>query len=141
MSNTSHRLHQCDHIGILTNNAHALQFFYTEKLNFTYEREEILNGSVFEHIFGVSMDCRFIRLTTGEFMIELFEPLDAKARPRTAEVAGLNHFGYCVKNREDFVNQLRTKDVNVIEVKRNGHIVYFVCDPDGNRIEIRECSK
>ncbi len=132
-------LHHCDHIGILTNNAGLLLSFYTEKMDFTRTREELLDRSLVEQIFDFAADCRFIKLTAGNFMIELFEPLHAEARARTAAVAGLNHFGYCVKDRGDYINQLRMKNVDIIEVRRNSHTAYFVSDPDGNRIEIRQC--
>ncbi len=141
MNNTIQGSHRCDHIGILTNNARVLVDFYTEKMDFRNEKEETLNSSVFNKIFGFAVDCRFIKLSAGEFMLELFEPVKAKARARTTKMTGLNHFGYCVKNRRDYVNRLRKKNVDIIEVTRNSHTVYFVCDPDGNRIEIRECAK
>jgi catechol 2,3-dioxygenase-like lactoylglutathione lyase family enzyme len=138
MNTASSAPHGCDHIGILTNNAHTLITFYTEKLDFQREREEVLPRSIFEQIFGFATDCRFVRLSAGDFALELFEPLRAQARTRTAEVTGLNHFGYCVQNKQDYVDRLREKNVDIIEVKRSSHTVYFVCDPDGNRIEIRE---
>lgn len=141
MNNTSQISPQCDHIGILTNNARMLLSFYTEKMGLIHKKEEILSSSVFEKIFGFAVDCRFIRLTAGDFMLELFEPINAKASARTAKMTGLNHFGYCVENRLDYVNQLRKKNVDIIEVKRNSHTVYFVSDPDGNQIEIRESVK
>lgn len=141
MNDTLRISHRCDHIGILTNNARGLLNFYTKKMDFIHEKEEILSGSVFKKIFGFTMDCRFIRLSAGDFMLELFEPANGTACMRTAEMTGLNHFGYCVKNRRDYVNQLRKKNVDIIEVRRNSHTVYFVSDPDGNRIEIRDCVK
>lgn len=141
MNDTSRWSHRCNHIGIFTNNARALLSFYTEKMDFIYKKEEILSSSVFEKIFGFAMDCRFIRLSAGNLMLELFEPVKAKARARNIKMTGLNHFGYCVKNRLDYVNRLRKKDVSIIEVRRNSHTVYFVSDPDGNRIEIRNCVK
>jgi len=140
VNGTARISHRCDHIGILTNNAGALLNFYTEKMDFIHEKEEILSSSVFEKIFGFAVDCRFIRLSAGDFMLELFEPARRSACMRTAEMTGLNHFGYCVKNRRDYVDRLRKKNVGIIEVKRDSHTVYFVSDPDGNRIEIRECA-
>ena len=71
-------------------------------------------------------------------MLELFEPLSTKVREAISRVSCLNHWGYCVENREDFVQNLREKDVPVIEIKRNGRTVYFVTDPDTNLIEIRD---
>ena len=72
-------------------------------------------------------------------MVELFEPLSPDIRKGISRVAGLYHWGYCVDNREDFVKRLRTKNVPVIKIDRNGRSVYFMTDPDENRIEIRDC--
>ncbi len=132
-------IHRCDHIGILTNNAQRLGRFYLHKLDFKKIKEEVLDASTFNKIFGFSVRTRFIRMATDGLMLELFEPLGKKARANAVNNAGLNHFGYCVKNRLNYVKRLRKKRVKIIEIERNGHRVYFVSDPDGNRIEIREC--
>lgn len=134
-------IHRCDHIGILTNDAQRLIRFYTKKLDFRKIKEDVLDASTFGIIFGFSVSTRFIKLSTDGLMLELFEPLKKKARSNTMNTTGLNHFGYCVKNRRDYVKRLQKKKVKIIEIKRNGHTVYFVSDPDGNRIEIRECVK
>jgi len=43
-----------------------------------------------------------------------------------------------VGNREAFVQKMKEKGVAIIEVQRNDHLVYFIKDPDGNLIEIRD---
>ena len=136
---TTERIHICDHIGILTNDAQRLIRFYTHKLDFKKIKEDILDASTFGTLFGFRVSTRFIRLSTDGLMLELFEPLEKKASSNTVTSTGLNHFGYCVRNRLNYVKLLHKKKVNIIEIKRNGHTVYFVTDPDGNRIEIREC--
>ena len=135
---TAESIHRCDHIGILTNDAQKLIRFYTKKLDFKKIKEEILDAATFGRIFGFRTSTRFIRLSTGGLMLELFEPLKKKASSNTSSSTGLNHFGYCVKNRLNYVRRLQRKKVKIIEIERNGHTVYFVSDPDGNRIEIRE---
>ena len=129
----------CDHIGFFTKNAEKLVEFYTGVLEFVVTQESVLTGSIVNAIFGLESDCRFVKLVKGDFMLELFEPLSPDIRKGISKVAGLNHWGYCVDNREDFVKNLRTKNVPVIEIKRNGRSVYFMTDPDENRIEIRDC--
>ncbi|MCK4941903.1 VOC family protein [candidate division WOR-3 bacterium] len=129
----------CDHIGFFTKNAEKLVEFYTGVLEFVVTQESVLTGSIVNAIFGLESDCRFIKLVKGDFMVELFEPLSPDIRERISKVAGLNHWGYCVDNREDFVKRLRTKNVPVIKIERNGRSVYFMTDPDENRIEIRDC--
>ena len=131
----------CDHIGIFTNNSKKLLSFYTKKLGFKNENESILPKRIIKSIFGISFDCKFIKLVSGNMMIEIFEPLSARMRKRINKSMGYNHWGYCVADKIQFVKKLKRKGVNIIEVKRNDHVVYFITDPDGNLIEIRECSK
>lgn len=133
--------HRCDHIGIFTNNSRKLLNFYIKKLGFRKEKESILPKSIVKSIFDVSYACKFIRLVSGDMMIEIFEPTSPRMRKRIKNSIGYNHWGYCVDNRKKFVQKLKQKKVNVIEVKRNDHIVYFITDPDENRIEIREYKK
>jgi catechol 2,3-dioxygenase-like lactoylglutathione lyase family enzyme len=129
----------CDHIGLYTNNSKKLEKFYLKILGFKKEKEEILPKSIFKLIFGIPTDCRFIRLYADNMKLEIFEPISTPAKKRVANIASINHWGFCVEDRKKFVQKLKIKKVKIIEVKRNGHTVYFVTDPDGNRIEIREC--
>ena len=130
--------HKCDHIGIFTNDSRKLLNFYIKKLGFRKEKESILPKSIVKSIFGISCDCKLIKLASGNMMIEIFEPVSFRMRKRIKSSIGYNHWGYCVANRKKFIQKLKQKKVNVIEVKRNDHIVYFITDPDENRIEIRE---
>lgn len=131
----------CDHIGLFTDNATRLKEFYVDMLGFSVMHESVLPMSTVEEIFGVKCDCRFIKLSKNDFMLEIFEPLSTNLGKRVASSAGVNHWGHCVDNREAFVQELRRSGVHVIEVERNGRSVYFITDPDENRIEIRECHK
>lgn len=133
--------HRCAHIGVYTNHSKKLVDFYTKKLRFRKIKEETLEMPILEQIFGVSADCLFVRLISDSTMLEIFQPITRRARKCLRNSIGINHWGYCVDNREKFVQRLRKQSVHVIEIKRRDHSVYFVADPDGNRIEIRECKK
>jgi catechol 2,3-dioxygenase-like lactoylglutathione lyase family enzyme len=131
----------CDHIGIYTNHARKLEKFYTQKLGFKKEKEEILGQSIVELIFGLRAQLKFIRLTSGSMMIELFEPQSVRIKKKMSSITGYHHWGYCVPDRIKFVKKLKRQGVHVIEVKRNKHTVYFITDPDENLIEIRNIVK
>ena len=90
-----------------------------------------------EHIFGIPTSCNLTKLTFGRIVLEIISPQDLPLRKRSYDISGYNHWGYQVGDREKFVRRLRRRGVPVIEVQRNDHTVYFVKDPDGNRIEIR----
>lgn len=128
----------CDHVGLFTNDCERLMNFYVEKLGFKKEKTTMLPESLIEPIFGVASDCRFIKLAADNVIIEIFQPTSIRATTRLSSSAGLNHWGYCVGNREKFVEALKEKKVAIIEVRRNAHKIYFIEDPDGNRIEIRD---
>ncbi|MGD2279185.1 MAG: VOC family protein [Candidatus Omnitrophota bacterium] len=141
------RRQTCDHIGIFTTDAKRLVSFYKNKLGFKEERKRtVLPRSLMKIIFGVSSECEFIRLVPapvkkGEkpgLMIEIFEPALKRLKKNSGSAAGLNHWGYSVGDRERYCRKLKKKKVKIIEVKRGDHRTYFIKDPDGNRIEIRD---
>jgi catechol 2,3-dioxygenase-like lactoylglutathione lyase family enzyme len=128
----------CDHIGLFTADAEKMQEFYMQALGFEFGSETILSGPVVADIFGIAADCRFIKLQKDGFMIEIFEPLSLRLQKQITSRIGINHWGYCVTERDIMLEKLRKQNVPIIEIKRNGRIVYFLLDPDGNRIELRE---
>lgn len=130
----------CDHIGIFTNNYDRLVNFYIGKLGFRKEKEGVLPKSIIEPIWGLASDCKFIRLVSGDVKIEIFDPITIDLREKIGDIIGYNHWGYEVEDREEFCRKLKRKKVNLIEVKRDNHMIYFVKDPDGNTIEIRQLS-
>lgn len=129
----------CDHIGLFTHNSESLVGFYVEMLGFEMKEASILPKSIAETVFGVASDCRFLKLSRHEFVLEIFEPLSPDAIEIKPDGTGINHWGYCVKNRTAFMGKLRKEGFEITVVNRNEHYVYFLKDPDGNRIEIREC--
>lgn len=128
----------CDHIGIFTYRADRLVKFYTGKLGFALVKDDVLPRTMTKAIFNVARDCRFIKLAAGNLALEIFEPVGDKAKPGAPGAAGFNHFGLQVGDRKKFVAGLRRKKVRIIDVRRNGRSVYFIADPDGNRIEIHD---
>lgn len=132
---------RCDHIGLLSQNAGELTAFYTEVLGFEITAESTLPESIVQSIFGLSDECRFVKLHKDGFMIEIFQPLSAGLSKWFAGVVGINHWGYCVDDRNAFVDKMRRDGHQLVEIDRTGRSVYFLIDPDGNRIEIRECPR
>ena len=128
----------CDHVGLLTNNAKGLEDFYIEKFGFKKEKETVMESVLFNKIFGIDSAAKFIRLKADNMKLELFEPESLSLENHTDKTAGFNHWGYVVGHRAEFCAELKRKDVDVIEVEIKGDIKYFVKDPDANLIEIRD---
>lgn len=131
----------CDHVGVFTTNTETMKDFYTSILGFESGSESVLSASIVDRIFGIAVDCRFIKLHKDGFILEIFEPISGEFRKRAADQVGMNHWGYCVADRDGFVEELRDKHIPVIEIQRGGRSAYFLVDPDGNRIELREGSQ
>jgi catechol 2,3-dioxygenase-like lactoylglutathione lyase family enzyme len=134
----------CDHLGLLTDDIDGLALFYGQAFGFTVERDEVLSLSVARSIFDIGSACRFVKLTAVDreggtaVALELFQPLDMKLESCRGTTAGYNHWGLRVGDRAGVARTLRNRRVPVIEVDREGHSVFFVKDPDGNLIELRD---
>jgi catechol 2,3-dioxygenase-like lactoylglutathione lyase family enzyme len=129
----------CDHVGLFTENAQRIKDFYMRVFGFELGDETILSGAVVADIFGLNADCRFIKLRKEGFVIEVFEPLLPRLQKQLASRVGINHWGCCTKERAALTRKLQEENIPIIEIKKDGHSVYFVVDPDGNRVEVREC--
>ena len=133
----------CDHIGILTGNADVLLRFYRDVLGFEIVKDEIVDSDLMDSIFGEPGDCRLIKLShpsgkDGAVNIEIFAFKDHAAGRRRPRSPGYNHWGFRVGDRRAYIARMKKLGVAVTDVLRGKHHVYFICDPDGNRIEIRD---
>jgi catechol 2,3-dioxygenase-like lactoylglutathione lyase family enzyme len=111
--------------------------FYVGKLGFEMEKDETLPPSIAERIFHISSGLRFVRLICNDVKVELFEPLQERYGERSDLCHGYHHWGFVTGDREAFSERLKREGVDVVELDRDGHMVYFARDPDSNLIEIR----
>ncbi len=138
----------CDHIGLCTADAERLVDFYRQAFGLEVTREEVLPPSLAEAVFGVPDRCRFVKMApppragaSGEppvITVELFQPLGMPLPRRDPLGVGVNHWGLRVGDRQRAAEALSARGVTVIEVARGGRPIFFVRDPDGNLIELRE---
>ncbi len=126
------------HLGLISDDPTALIRFYTEKLGFSEGENRTIPSDLVHEIFGLPVECRMTKLHRGEMILEVFSPLGLEIEPRADTQAGYNHFGLWVEDKKQFCRQLAEQGVEVIETPYKDRFVYFVKDPDGNRIEIFE---
>lgn len=127
-----------DHIGLWTQDAFKLIKFYKDKLGFKVISSQRLTKEIVKKIFGLNTACCFYRLQSEGLKLEIFEP-HRKFRTKKHKIfSGIHHFGLVVEDRETFIKNARKQKIKIIKIRRNSHIVYFIKDPDGNMIEIRE---
>lgn len=110
-----------------------------QKLGFTKEKEEKLSRSLMQSVFGVASEGKFTRLVSGDMRMEIFGLIGGHLQKKDNRTIGYNHWSACVTDKKKFLSGLKRKGVKIISIKRNDHLVSFVKDPDGNRIEVKEC--
>lgn len=131
-----------NHIGIFTGHHRRLLDFYLPALGFKKEYQALLPKEVMYPIFRIPYECHMVKLVRDDIALEIFWLDDYKLKSAGRWTAGYNHFGLEVKDREKFLKRLKAKfKARIIKVGRGSHFVYFIQDPDGNRIEIKETAK
>lgn len=131
-----------NHIGIFTGHHKRLLDFYRSALGFKKEYQTILPGEVMYPIFGIPHECHMVKLIGGGIALEIFWLDDYKLKSAGRWMSGYNHFGLEVKGRDRFIKRLKTRfKAKIIKADRGGHFVYFIRDPDGNLIEVKEALK
>lgn len=126
------------HLGLISDNSPVLIRFYTEKLGFSEGESRTIPRDLVKNIFGLPAECRMTKLHRGEITLEVFSPQGLGLAPRADTQAGYNHFGLWVEDKRQFCSKLAEQGAEVIEAPYQDRVVYFVKDPDGNRIEIFE---
>ena len=126
------------HLGLISDDPATLIRFYTEKLGFSEGEHRTIPRDLVQEIFGLPVECRMLKLHRGDITLEVFSSQDIKLTPRADTQIGYNHFGLWVEDKKQFCRQLADQGVEVIEAPYKDRFVFFVKDPDGNRIEIFE---
>ena len=112
--------------------------FYTQKLEFSIMKKEKLSKSVMRSVFGLASEGEFTRLVSGNAKIEIFHTTTGCLRKNDNQTCGYNHWAMRVEDKNEFIRKIIKKGVRIVHIKRNDHSVYFIKDPDGNRIEIKD---
>jgi glyoxylase I family protein len=123
------RLH---HIAIICSDYERSKQFYTEILGFTIDNE-VYREERQSYKLDLSLN--------GEYLIELFSFPDPPQRPSRPEATGLRHIAFGVKDIEQSVEFLLSKNITVEPVRIDeftGKKFTFFSDPDNLPVEIYE---
>lgn len=124
------------HVGLFTNEPENLIQFYTQKLDFVQGESRIIPKDFMAQVFGISAPCQMTKLTLDTVILEIFSLEDMILDSFPANRIGYNHWGLAVGNKEEFCQTLIQKGVQVIKAPYKDRFIYFIQDPDGNRIEV-----
>jgi catechol 2,3-dioxygenase-like lactoylglutathione lyase family enzyme len=127
------------HVGIWVRNLDRSGRFYQQVMGFQKQYGYRIPPQLVRRIFGPETGCRVEVYHRDEVNLELFQP-DQKIshhHPQPPSPA-INHFGLKVGDKRAFCREAAGKGAQIIEVEREDHSVYFVRDPDGILIEIKD---
>jgi glyoxylase I family protein len=120
------------HIAILAGDYEKSKNFYTEILGFT-----ILSETYRAERKSYKLDLAI----NGIYQIELFSFPEYKERASFPEAKGLRHLAFAVENIEEAVDELRSKKVDVQEIRKDeltNKKFCFFNDPNGQPLELYE---
>ena len=123
------RLH---HIAIICSDYERSKQFYTEILGFTIDNE-VYRKERSSYKLDLSLN--------GQYLIELFSFPNPPQRPSRPEATGLRHIAFGVKDIEQSVEFLASKNIIVEPIRIDeftGKKFTFFSDPDNLPIEIYE---
>ena len=127
------------HIGLWVSDLTSTGRFYERILGFEKQYAYRLPSEVIQTVFGRKVKCQVAVYRRDEVALELFRPAIEMADAAQAPlIPGVNHFGLQVADSETFCEKAREKGADVIELDRGDHLVYFLRDPDGVLIEIKD---
>ena len=126
------KIEQLHHIAIICSDYERSKRFYTEILGFKIDNE----------VYRQERDSYKLDLSlNGQYLIELFSFPNPPSRPTRPEATGLRHIAFGVKDMEDAVEFLRSKNIIVepirIDEYTNRQFTFFT-DPDNLPIELYE---
>ena len=126
------KIKRIHHIAILTDDYEKSKAFYTDILGF-----EILKETYREARQSYKLDLAI----NGQYQVELFSFPEFKERNSFPESKGLRHLAFEVENVDEVVAELRSKDVDVQDVRVDeitGKRFAFFYDPNGQPLELYE---
>lgn len=126
------KIEKLHHIAIICSNYQKSKQFYTEILGFTID-QEVFRAERNSYKLALSLN--------GQYLIELFSFPDPPNRPTQPEATGLRHIAFSVRDMEDTVQYLLSKNIIPEPVRTDeftGKRFTFFTDPDLLPIEVYE---
>ncbi|MBF0596071.1 SMU1112c/YaeR family gloxylase I-like metalloprotein [Faecalibacter rhinopitheci] len=126
------QLEKVHHIAIICSDYNRSKAFYTE----------ILGCTILQEVYREARDSYKLDLALqNQYTIELFSFANTPARVSRPEACGLRHLAFSVKNIEENISFLKSKNIVVEPIRLDEYTLKrftFFEDPDGLPIELYE---
>ena len=130
-----------DHIALIVSDMETSRDFYIRFLGLTVKREFELSEEESQNLFQVASPAKAVQLLMEGGMVELFEfKKGIELKPSSSPLTnGLFHYALQLgRPIEAFISQARNEGIPVYSIVRGGKTIYFIQDPDGAFIEVKE---
>ena len=131
-----------DHAALISSDIAASLNFYEKFLGLEIKREFELSEKEARALFNIASPARAIQLTMDKGMIELFDfkkGIDRIGGFSAPPSNGLFHLAFQISEPvEEFIARARRENIPVFSITRGTHEIYFIRDPDGVLIEVKE---
>lgn len=126
------KIEKLHHIAIICSDYEKSKQFYTEILGFKIDHE-VYRAERKSYKLDLSLN--------GQYLIELFSFPDPPQRPSRPEATGLRHISFGVKDIENALEYLKSKNITPEQIRIDEYTnkkFTFFNDPDNLPIEIYE---
>ena len=129
------------HVGVTVSDLDRAADFYTDTFDLTVAAEFTVGGAAFAEAVDVAgASAAFTHLEGNGTRVELveYDPQGAALPERTLNRPGTAHLGLAVDDVDAFYAGLddAVETLSPPRTTESGTTICFVCDPDGNRIEV-----
>jgi catechol 2,3-dioxygenase-like lactoylglutathione lyase family enzyme len=119
------------HVGVWASDASAARGFYEGVMGFEKEREYEVPVELMSGIFGIDRSCKVEVFARDSARVEVFYV-------HGTDLSGINHFSLSVGDRVEFFERARASGADCLRLMRGDHPVYFIRDPSGLLVEIKD---
>lgn len=123
------------HIGITCSNLRKSEKFYIEHFDLENVHEMDVAAETIKKIFGINSKAKLVFLKGENSIVELFDFPEAKIKP---SMGSITHLALSVENPKEIFEKMKAKGIeNIMIDKGNNQYAYFIKDPDGVLVELK----
>ena len=129
------------HAGIVVSSMENSIDFYENLLCFKRQRSFELPAEIIRTLFEIDSPASVQVLACDSGALELFLLKDTNPAAQNPVKRGLNHFALETENLDSFVDSIKLKGGKLKSSIKDGRAIWFVVDPDGTLIELKQAKK
>jgi len=124
------------HVGITRSDLRKSEKFYIEHFGLENVHEMDVAAETINKIFGINSSAKLVFLKGENTIVELFDFPEVKTKP---SMGSITHLALSVGNPKEIFEKMKVKGIETTLInKGNNQFAYFVKDPDGVLVELKE---